>query len=329
MRVAVLKCILVILVGRCAVACQPGEKVDARWIDGSWKAATIVEVQDGPDGTCGQYRLSWHHTRMCEDSTNEYWGDRPSDQAFCFVSRDAIDTCKEELCKRGISVAAKRQTSKSPEKSHSSGEYLGGITMTVLGLLGGIGCCICARICFQMSCPQVGEVDEEKAMDAVTPSSRGGTLWTFSPSAKSDSFWARRSPTISSSPMARWINKTRTPTLPSNVNTKIVVQPNPVAVKLANNHSQPERWTGTTSPEHLSGNAEAFDKALRQAAQVFVAPSRVYAPSPQQWRQPQVQQPAKKSPAENQTKGRESGSKGIPLPPGSKKIMLSVFDHLY
>lgn len=287
-----------------ASACQQGETVQARWIDGTFKMATIVEVRDGPDGTCGQYKLSWRHTRICEDSTNEYWGDGSQAQAFCFVSRDSLRECKRELCRVAGPVAAPNQNSKpsKEEKSveNSSVSHFGKIAVIALSCLGLAACCVCARISLHLFCPQCVETDEEKATDAISPFSRGGDLWSRSPakiprSPAARNLWARSpSSKVSKSPIARWMDKTRKTAWPSNERgIKIVARPAPVAaVVVAEKHAQPERWIGdrhgSACPEDLRGcqqsSSQTHVATLRQAAQVYVPPARVYAPPPQPWR---------------------------------------------
>lgn len=311
MRVA-----LTILAMHGAAACRQGEMIEARWIDGTFKVATIMEVRDRPDGTCGQYKLSWYHSRVCEDSTNEYWGDTARANGFCVVSRDAIRKCKEKLCEPA-SAADKKARSSSNDESSSKATMV----YISLGCLGLAACCACMRCCCQAFCQSLDEVDEEKGSDrqspigrfVLSPNGRGNALWPLSPASIASSpvgKWfdttRRQAQSLASSPVARWIGK---PVWPSNKSKKSVVQPEPIAAAVAEKHAQPQPCTKTiqdyphlqrsmlyaphvqdyppglspgmiqtTPPSSASSMIQTQDGKLREAA-------RAYAPPQQQWRQ--------------------------------------------
>lgn len=300
--VSVLQCTLVILVARGAKACQVGEVVEARWTDGSWKRATIEEVRDGPNGMCGQYKLAWHHTRICEDATtnSQYWGDDMHVASRCLVSRGAIHECKQELCKWG--------GEESPASEDSSENHTGLIVAMACILLLVLLCC---RVCVRLGAVsgQVHDVDEENAMGTVTPVGGGNDLWALTPkSMNSQKSFA--------SPMAKWIgphfNKTRRAARPSDTSKKIIVQPDPVAAvaplqlpvaarqhganakPVQQNQAQPERWrdrldtslpdaplTKSIYPEAPPRKHRTQGTGLRQAAQVSGVPSQPEGQPPQ------------------------------------------------
>lgn len=265
MKPGILQCILgVQLLVHDAAACRQGETVEARWIDGSFKVATIVDVRDGPGGTCGQYELSWHHTHVCDSSSNEYWGDKADVKAFCFVSRDGINKCNEQLCEWPPGVASTKENADSPEEEDSSGPDNSAITKIALACLGCVAlvaCCVSARWCAHLCFSQNDDVDVENASNAPSPC-RSSTLFSWSLSPKS----------INSSPLAKWFERTQRPTWPSRQN---VVQPSPVATKVAQKHCQPERSTHQLVPSSPGTGFppiadETQGNTLRQAACIHV-----------------------------------------------------------
>lgn len=287
---------LAILVAQCAVACSPGELVEARWVDGTFKEATITEVRDGPAGFCGQYKLSWTHSPVCDDSTDVYWGDRSRSSAFCLVSRDAIKKCKQELCKRSSPIVATTQSSNSSQKEDSSGSDFKRIAL--ISCLGFLLCCIISATLWLQSCcarsAESEEDDEEKASGGVSPFGKGGALWSLSPSAKGATLWTRHTSTSwVSSPMAKRIANRREAGWPPRSNRKVVALPAPVAAVVVEKQTQPQNWShphNVARIEDLSGCAPGMvqtpDPTLRQAAQVCAPRAqRTYAPLPQPWRQ--------------------------------------------
>jgi len=258
------------------VSCQKGENVEAVWTDGSWRAATILEVRDLSNGMCGSYRIAWHHTRICEDTSTEYWGDDLKANTFCVVSRNSIRMCEKELC-RWSGTAATNSNSYSNYESTGTGlqneeesnRHVGPIVaLVVLSLF---ACCICLRRAVK-ECYETHEVDVEKAIDAATPSAR----------------WALTPKSMNSSPMAKWIDKTRRAAGPSNKNINMVMTPG---------------LAGTVSPSIENGRKQKFDEqkhtqpgpkgmiqthgtALRQAARVHGGslvplPQNTFVPPPQ------------------------------------------------
>lgn len=278
MGIFILQCALSIL--HAAMACHQGETVEARWIDGTYKVATILEVRDGPAGTCGQYKLSWYHTRVCEDTTHEYYGDAKAFNSFCIVSRDALRNCKEKLCKDAPAAAKADRDSQSSEEASSTKVTMIYVTLGALGLA---ACCVLAGICCQACCVVFEEVDEEKAgADMKSPSRRGSNLWTISPTS------------IASSPVAKWFASSPVAKWPSK-RSRVAAQPDPIAPVVVKTLAQPELcadprlkqlpppWPRLAhGPENLPGGPpevmNAQESELRQAAREYGAP-------PQEWRQ--------------------------------------------
>lgn len=255
-----------------AQACRQGETVEARWVDGTFKVATILEVRDGPSGICGHYRVSWYHTRVCEDTNHEYYGDTESYSGFCVVSRDALRKCKEELCKNVDSAAeAKKNSSKKETSDDDSGEDM--MIYIALGAMVLSACCVLARLCLHACCLPFQEIDEEKSsVDATSPSKKSGELWTISPTS------------VASSPIAKWLDTTRKAV--RQPSKKVAPHNEPVAPAVVKVFAQPQR---NSSPQHLVRGPEELSKGpaevvaaheigLRQAA-------RAYGMPPQEWRQ--------------------------------------------
>lgn len=216
--------LLILLALHCAVACQQGEIVEARWTDGTFREATIVEVRDGPGGTCGQYRLSWHHTEICEDTSYEYWGDDLNMHSFCLVSRDSIRKCRQELCghskSKDYSIYAGLNESESTEEDSSDRHV---VPIVILVFLSLAFCCICLRRSVHHLC-HCSEVDEETGMDAAAPVAPPNDLWALTPKVErqhAKASWASSSPMakwamnsspmakFKSSPMAKWIDESK------------------------------------------------------------------------------------------------------------------------
>jgi hypothetical protein len=234
-----------------------------------------MEVRDQAPGICGWYRLSWHHTHVCEESYHEYWGDTLDSKTMCVVSREAIRKCNEELCKERASAES---TGSGVEDE--SDRHIGPIVALVSFSL------ICGCVCLRR-CAKSQEVDEEKVMDAATPVGPSRDLWDLTPKS------------MNSSPIAKWIDKTRRAAVSSSSN-KIVVQPEPSAAASATRnrdtklqivdsyrlskerkHVQPASWRGclnTSIPGDLTrcppGMIETQGFALRQAALVHATPLR-------------------------------------------------------
>jgi len=202
--VSVLRDTLVFVVLHSALACQNGEVIEAKWTDGTWRKARIVEVQDGPGGTCGRYRLSWQHTHICEGPRN-MWDDG-SRGLRCFVSRESIRFCRQELCRRTDSAESSDSVATN-ESSDRIGAIIA-LSVTSFALL-----LICVRVGHRMY-NQSYEFDEEKATDVATPVGRGLS-------------WTPKS--MNSSPVAKWTDKMRKAAQSSSKNEKILTQPEPAA----------------------------------------------------------------------------------------------------
>eukprot|EP00746_Dinoflagellata_sp_MGD_P161566 gnl/MRDRNA2_/MRDRNA2_88768_c0_seq1.p1 gnl/MRDRNA2_/MRDRNA2_88768_c0~~gnl/MRDRNA2_/MRDRNA2_88768_c0_seq1.p1 ORF type:complete len:371 (+),score=49.04 gnl/MRDRNA2_/MRDRNA2_88768_c0_seq1:63-1115(+) len=298
MRAAVvLQCTLVILAAQIAVACQNGEVVNARWTDGTWKRATILEVRNGADGICGQYRLAWHHTYICEDPTITGDDTRVA-MSFCLVSRDSIQSCKQELCKWGHAVESEKFKSSVTSADGESESGLHGALLVAVIFLSLACCCICLRFGLQQ-CSAPHEVDEEEGMDACTPCGSGRSLksgrsfWNFTPKSQ-----LSKSATFSSmeKPLG-WITKARRSAEPSIEDKTIVMQPKRVAavlppknqiVKLQiaeQKYVQPEKGTGGHDPLRPPIMLQTSSSALRHAARSYggssVAPPQSICASPQ------------------------------------------------
>lgn len=297
---------MVICAMRSAIACQKGEVVEARWRDGSYKEATILEVRDEPGGKCGHYRLAWHHTHVCEQTNHGYWGDDRQAQAqFCLVSRDAIRKCKQELCGQhtppDYSVYAGLEESESSGEEEDSDRHVA--PLAALAFFSLAFCCICLRRGAHHLCQSPEEVDEEKGMDAAAPVERTNDLWALTPKVeRQDAKVISSSPSakwaMNSSPMAKWLDKHRKR---SGFGRKTFVQPQPAAAEVAAasktcaahlqtvDHHVHTNWHGqvaTSSSQDMSSYTSVCmsrtqGTALRQAAWVHTTPLRLPLPPPQ------------------------------------------------
>jgi hypothetical protein len=278
MRAFVLQCTSLTL----AVACQSGEVVKARWTDGTWRKATIVDVRERPDGVCGQYRVVWHHNHICEDPTITGHDTRVS-MNFCLVSRDAIQSCKHELCRWGPTVESEKSKSSGTGADEESNRHVAIIVVLVSLLL---ACCCVYRCVVQHDAGQY-EVDEEKGMEAGTPCGTSRSL------KSGRSFWNFTPKSVASSPTAKRISKARMAAGPSKKEKRIAAQPEPVAPVLAakteNGNFQiveqkrikPEKGTGRLDPLCPPSRLQMHGSALRHAAQTYSQYGGRAVPPPQ------------------------------------------------
>lgn len=253
---------MLILAVNVVVACQSGEVVKARWTDGTWMKATIIEVRDKPNGVCGQYRVVWHHNDICEDPTITGHDTRVS-MTFCLVSRDYIQGCKQELCRSGNLV--KSQSSGAGESEDSNRHVT--VVLSIVFVL--LFCCCACRSLQQRYASH--ENDEEKGMGAGTPST-GRSL------KSGRSFWNLSPKSATSSPMAKWINKARRAPGPARDGKKIVTQSAPIAsVPPAKNqngnfqvaekkHVHSAKGTGANKPFCPPDMLQTHSSALRQTS---------------------------------------------------------------
>jgi len=275
---------LVILAAHVAVACESGEVVKARWTDGSFRLATIIEVRDQPNGECGQYRVVWHHNHICEDPTITGHDTRVS-MNFCLVSRDAIEACKQELCRRG------NEAESGKNQSGENGDSNRNVTI-IVALVSVLFCCCCTCLCVQQYYG-LHEDDEEKGMGSGTPATgrslkSARSFWNHS--------WSFRNLTpkaATSSPMSKGMNKKRRVPGPSQDGKKMVAQPTPVAARTKDGqlqiaekkHVQPEKGTGPNDPLCPPVMLQTHSSALRHTAQTYggqsVPPPQSYRPPPQ------------------------------------------------
>jgi len=310
--VVVLQCTLVILAVQVAVACQSGEVVNARWRDGTWRKATILEVRDRPDGVCGQFRLAWHHTYICEDPTIT-GDDTRVGMNFCLVSRDSIQSCKQELCRWGQTVENEKfQSSGTSGDDESKLHEILVVTAVFLA----VACyCACLRFGVQQWNTE-DEVDEEKGMDADTPCATGRSLrsgrsfWNFTPKSATSS--PAKSVAFTEKPL-KWKVKAQRAVAPLNEDKKIVMQPEPVAAVLpAKNqhdkhqiaeqkHVQSKKATGRPPSIPQTRGSVLRHAALAYDAPRVPPPQGVPSPPPQlptllQHREGPIKSPPRKKP---------------------------------
>lgn len=154
--------------------CKEGDKIEARWTDGSYKVATIMEVRRG--GTCGIYKITWGHTQVCGESSSNFWGDDTNSKAFCLIGKEAIrpgPACPADLPCHDRTSSEDTTTTPPPDENDRSN------TTVVFAILGVVACPIigiCFRMMVQMVC-RSNEWDEESSQVDGTPRS----LWDQSP----------------------------------------------------------------------------------------------------------------------------------------------------
>jgi len=265
----VLHCTIVVLLLHVAVACQKGENIEALWHDGTWKEATIVEVREGSDGICGQYRLSWRHTRLCEDTATQYWGDtnQAVSRSFCLLSRDRLRKCSLDLCKW---TSEESSSSGSDSSEAKSNRHVG--PTVVLAMLSLFVCCVCLRYTIKHNCCRGQEFDVEKAISVSSPVHKTNAVLFRQYSGNALSAFTPKS--TNSSPMARLSNKMR----------RAAGTDAPEGAKV--HFVEPEKYRPATRRKSqldsshqadLSGISQGMvqtqNAALRHAAQVCATPS--------------------------------------------------------
>jgi len=211
-------------------------------------------------------RIAWHHTGICEDTTNEYWGDGWKSHSWCLLSRDSIRKCKQELCRwsgsaHSYSLYDGLEESSGSGSDDKSNRHIGPIFTLVF--FSCVICCVCLRRGAQQCCQSL---DEEKAMDVATPVGPNSNLWALTPKS------------ISSSPTAKRIDKAQRAAMYSSKNKKTVVQPEPAAAAAAALSTRKYRPNLQFVEERQSGcppdMVQTQGAALRHAAWVHTTPLR-------------------------------------------------------